>query len=177
MKKVNPLEQIKLCKKCKKNVKFSDVVVGQGCTDNPDILFLNGPVRKEQAIVDQSISGHESEILDTIVKDLSKALDKDVTFYVLNSFLCAPKKKRKPTLIEKLNCSKNVQLIVKHLKPKMIVFLGNEPESGFKSIYKEAVKVSHPETHAIYGSKVSPMYLTNVKKLTENFQKLTKTSR
>ena len=162
------------CKKCSLHRFRKKIVQGRGLIP-ADILFIGEAPGKAENITGEAFTGRSGKLLNQMIKDATPK-DWNLSVYITNTVFCRPTDSkqgdnRQPTPEEVLACSPNLYELIGRVKPKQIIFAGKVSESYYKKEFPDAVAIQHPAFLLRQGGKSSPYYLTNIRVLTEVFER------
>ncbi|RKL64294.1 uracil-DNA glycosylase [Thermoanaerobacteraceae bacterium SP2] len=114
-------------------------VPGEGCLNSPLMLIGEGPGFDEDKLAKPFV-GRAGQLLTTILNKLGINRQK---VYISNVVKCRPPMNRTPFVKEMKACSRNLELELTFIAPKVIIALGSVPLNYFKpnsSIMRERGK-------------------------------------
>jgi uracil-DNA glycosylase len=115
-------EQYLQCSKCPQLCKNrTQVVFGAGSPD-AQVLFIGEAPGANEDKHGQPFCGMSGKILDELLESIDL---KRETIFITNTVLCRPPKNRNPTKEEIENCHERLDKLIKIMKPKVIVTIGN----------------------------------------------------
>lgn len=157
---------------------------GHGSIPADVLVLVDAPV-KANLIVKEALTGTDLKFFKVMMQDAIEETDVVLPllkYYYLNSLLCRPHimdksdkdygLQRIPFKREILSCLQHVLYIAKVVEPKIVIFCGNVAEQYYKSEFPDAVKISHPDYHLMYGGKNSPTYNMDVLNIVEALEEV-----
>jgi uracil-DNA glycosylase family 4 len=115
--------QAQTCTKCRLHQSRTHVVFGEGNTQSPVIFLGEGPGEVEDA-TGRPFVGPAGQKLTEILESVGIARER---VYISNMVKCRPPGNRAPQKDEIDACWPYLEAQIKHIKPKIIVALGNVP--------------------------------------------------
>ncbi|MCR4430606.1 MAG: uracil-DNA glycosylase [Tepidanaerobacteraceae bacterium] len=103
-------------------------VPGEGCMQSPLMLIGEGPGFDEDRL-GRPFVGRAGQLLTTILEKLNINRQR---LYISNVVKCRPPKNRTPFANEIKACSRNLELELSFISPKVIIALGSVPLNYFK---------------------------------------------
>lgn len=119
--------QAQTCTKCRLHQSRTHVVFGEGSTRSPVIFIGEGPGEVEDA-TGRPFVGPAGQKLTEILESVGIARE---SVYICNMVKCRPPGNRVPQKDEIEACWPYLEAQIKHIKPKIIVALGNVPAQFF----------------------------------------------
>lgn len=180
--------QARVCTKCRLHESRTNVVFGEGDIKSPVIFVGEGPGEVEDS-TGRPFVGPAGQKLTEILE--SAGISRE-SVYIGNMVLCRPPGNRTPQKDEIETCWPYLEAQIRHIKPKIIVALGNVPTQyllktteGITNLrgkffpWKDGIEIYcmfHPSYLLRNPSKEpgSPKYLTwqDIKKLKERLDEL-----
>lgn len=114
-------DQCILCKKCPLYEDRLNIVFGQG-NEKADILFVGDSPSGKDDLKGIAFSGKDGEILDKFF--ILTDIDKEKDIFITNLIKCQPSEDTIPTEKQLDICIEHLRNQVRHIKPKIIVCLG-----------------------------------------------------
>ncbi|RZD30483.1 MAG: uracil-DNA glycosylase [uncultured DHVE6 group euryarchaeote] len=116
------LENLPNCKLCTElSLTRTQVVVGDGFTDGPKIVFVGEAPGANEDIQGKPFVGRSGQILRKTLEALGFS-EKD--YYITNVVKCRPPENRDPKFEEAKNCFPYLQMQLEKFKPRIICSLG-----------------------------------------------------
>lgn len=185
--------QAKVCTKCRLHESRTNVVFGEGSTKSPVMFIGEGPGEVEDA-TGRPFVGPAGQKLTEILASVGIAREH---VYIGNMVKCRPPGNRVPQKDEIEACWPYLEAQIKHIKPKIIVALGNVPAQyllktteGITTLrgrffpWRDGIEIYcmfHPSYLLRNPSKDpgSPKYLTwqDIKRLKERLDELQRSSK
>ncbi len=119
--------QAKVCTKCRLHQSRTTVVFGEGSTKSPVMFIGEGPGEVEDA-TGRPFVGPAGQKLTEILESVGIARE---SVYIGNMVKCRPPGNRTPQKDEIETCWPYLEAQIRHIKPKIIVALGNVPAQYF----------------------------------------------
>ena len=151
-----PLEQLQkqysTCLKCPELCKNrSRVVFGEG-NPNADIILIGEAPGTKEDNTGVPFCGMSGKILDELLEHVKLSREE---IFITNTILCKPPKNRNPSKDEVANCSSRLDELIKIIKPKLIVTIGNFATK--RIIKKTEIKTIHGQKFQYEGITVIPV--------------------
>ncbi len=115
--------QAKVCTKCRLHQSRTNVVFGEGSTTSPVIFIGEGPGEVEDS-TGRPFVGPAGQKLTEILQSVRIPRE---SVYISNMVKCRPPGNRTPQPDEIETCWPYLEAQIRHIKPKIIVALGNVP--------------------------------------------------
>jgi len=119
--------QAQTCTKCRLHQSRTHVVFGEGSTTSPVLFIGEGPGEVEDA-TGRPFVGPAGQKLTEILESVGIARER---VYIANMVKCRPPGNRTPQKDEIEACWPYLEAQIRHIKPKIIVALGNVPAQYF----------------------------------------------
>jgi DNA polymerase len=119
--------QAQTCTKCRLHQSRTHVVFGEGSTTSPVMFIGEGPGEVEDA-TGRPFVGPAGQKLTEILESVGIARER---VYIANMVKCRPPGNRTPQKDEIEACWPYLEAQIRHIKPKIIVALGNVPAQYF----------------------------------------------
>ena len=163
----------KQCNRCNLAKFRKKIVQGRGSIP-ADILFIGESPGKAENITGRAFTGRSGKLLNSMIKDAAPSLK--LSYYITNIVFCRPTDSkhgdnREPTSEEVLACYPNLNNLIQRVKPKQIIFIGKISEGYYKKEFPDAITIQRPSFLLRQGGKASAYYLTNIRILSEVFEK------
>jgi len=161
------------CRRCKLWEYRKRVVIGRGSIP-AQILFMGEAPGKTENVSGIPFFGVSGKLLDEMINDALKlaGIEKTPTYFITNSVLCRPcdsigGQNRIPKPEEIAMCSPLVNEIVRYIKPKIVVFVGDVAYRFYRKEFPIHVKIFHPSFLIRKGGKGSQYYSPTIRALSE----------
>jgi len=161
------------CYRCKLSQFRNHVVIGTGKIP-AKILFLGEAPGKSENVSGIPFFGLSGNLLREIITDSCKLgnIDKMPDYYITNTVLCRPcdfsgGQNRAPNNNEVLMCAPLVLEIIRHIKPELVVFVGDIAYNYYKKEFNNHVKIFHPAFLLRKGGKGCIHYGATIKILSD----------
>lgn len=161
------------CRRCKLHQYRKKAVIGTGNVP-ADILFLGEGPSKSDNVTGIPFFGMAASFIDEMIIDSMKliSLQSKPTYYITNIVLCRPsegvgEQNRIPRPDEVAMCSPLVNEIIRKIKPKVVIFIGDVAEKYYKNELKEYTTILNPSFLMRKGGKGCQYYSTTIKAITE----------
>lgn len=119
--------QAKACTRCRLHESRTNVVFGEGSTKSPVMFLGEGPGEVEDS-TGRPFVGPAGQKLTEILESVGIPRE---SVYITNMVLCRPPGNRTPQKDEIETCWPYLEAKIRHIKPKIIVALGNVPAQYF----------------------------------------------
>jgi len=154
------------CRRCGLSAYRKHIVRGRG-TIPADILMIGEAPGETEDLTGEAFAGLAGRLLDEMCK--KSKLDR-FTIYRTNCVLCRPcdgiqEPNREPSPDEVLMCAPNVSGIIRDVRPRAVVLLGDVAERYFRPVYRRAYKLYHPSYLLRTGGHASPAFLGQVREM------------
>ena len=171
--------EIAACRRCDLYFSRKNAVCGSG-SDSPKIMIVGEAPGAKEDLMGKPFVGRSGQLLH---RALSSAGIQQEDIYITNSVRCRPKIGKSPRTAEIRMCSDYLKREIDHLKPRVMVPMGNSAIKSLSIIFGiDLGKISEVEGTFIYisGLILAPQYnpaaiLRNPKKLErfkDNFKKV-----
>ena len=123
------------CQRCPLAENRTQPVLGEGNTNQPDVLFVTHAPNLEEDRAGQSFLGKSGQLLSRMIEAMGYQRKEIFISYVVK---CHPPKNRQPRSEEMASCLPYLRAQIKQIRPKMIVVLG---ASALKGLMGENARI------------------------------------
>lgn len=171
------LNEMKKCAICQIRKYAKNVVIGRGAIP-AKVLFIGEAPGKSEDLLGQSFVGISGNLLNALIQSACEKLRiKIPSCFFINCVMCRPTNEkhgdnREPSFLEVMNCSKNVNLIIKMINPRIVVCVGKVAEKYYKKEFPYCYSIQHPSYILRQGGVNTPAFFHNVKLLYEALKEI-----
>ncbi len=160
-------DQCTLCKKCPLYEERLNIVFGQG-NENADILFVGDFPTGKDDLKGIAFSGKDGEMLRKFFTLMDINEEKDI--FITNLIKCQPAGDTLPTEEQLDSCIEHLRSQVRHIKPKIIVCLG---EAAARKMIDPSFILAKSHGQFIKKGKLFFLATYHPREITDNAEKRT----